>query len=80
MSWEYRTIDFGDHAALHEVHYEGRDDTKPRSFSAEPATFEVYYEHGDKPEHVVEMLERALIGARKPLLHVRSESFVERPS
>jgi hypothetical protein len=34
--WNYRVIDFGDHLALHEVHYE---DGKPVAYTEGPATF-----------------------------------------
>lgn len=68
MAWNYRVIDFGDRAAVHEVHY-GADGT-PLSYSERSAEFSVWREHGDGPDKVADMLARALEGALKPVLRV----------
>lgn len=68
MSWNYRVIDFGDHAALHEVHYGA--DGSPVSYAEAPADFSAWRENGDDPVVILEMLERAADGARKPTLQV----------
>jgi hypothetical protein len=37
MTWDYRIIDFGDHVALHEVHYAA--DGSPSAYAESPAAF-----------------------------------------
>ncbi|MEI5687747.1 hypothetical protein [Sphingomonas kyungheensis] len=66
MTWNYRIIDFGDHLALHEVHYD--EAGKPTSYTAEPATFVVDPDCGHE---IVSELTMALQDATsKPVLAV----------
>lgn len=62
--WNYRIIDFGDHKALHEVHYE---DGRPVAYAENPATFVCDPDQDD----IAPALEMALGDARKhPILPV----------
>ena len=65
-TWDYRIIDFGEHLALHEVHYD--EAGKPTNYTQGPVTFVA--DPGCRDEIVSELTMALQDATSKPVLSV----------
>ena len=63
MSWEYRVMNADGQYAIHEVHYEGDDRARPKSYSMHPT-----YPRGEALADLQEDIQRYLEALTLPVL------------
>ena len=72
MSWEYRVMNVDGQHAIHEVHYEGNDRAKPKTYSMNP-TFPRGEDLADLQEDIQRYFEALTLPVLTPGDFARSE-------